>query len=190
MKKIIKILFPIIIVGILYSGAVFVYMHQVASIEATGEKIEMIILGAKVKASGEPSLALKYRLDEAIPYLKAHPHVQVIVSGGKGADEPVSEAEVMRRYLIAHDIEAARITMEDKSLSTAQNIAYAKKLLPEQTKAVTIVSNDFHLARAKYIAKENGLESDVLAAPTPQSVKYQLNIREIAALTKTWLFGI
>lgn len=190
MKKIIKIVFPIIIVGMLYVSTVLVYMHQVASVEATGENKTMIILGAKVKASEEPSLALKYRLEKAIPYLKAHPRVNVIVSGGQGADEPASEAAVMRRYLIQNGIEPKRITVEDESLSTAQNIAYAKKLLPNDTTAVTIVSNDFHVARATYIAKKNGLESDVLAAPTPQSVKYQLNIREVAALTKTWIFGI
>lgn len=190
MKRIIKIVFPIIIVGILYSSTVLLYMHQATKRQANGDNTAMIILGAKVKASGEPSLALTYRLETALPYLKAHPHVQVIVSGGKGADEPASEAAVMQRYLVEHGIEAARITTEDQSLSTAQNIAYAKKLLPKHTTAVTIVSNDFHVARATYIAKKNGLKSDVLAAPTPQSVKYQLNIREVAALTKTWIFGI
>lgn len=156
---------------------------------ATGQTAYMIILGAKVKASGEPSLALKERLDLAVPYLKKYPHVQVIVSGGRGDDEPISEAAVMARYLVAQGIAASRITTEAQSMSTTENIRYSKKLLPKNTTEVTLVSNDFHLYRATYLAKKAGLTATVLAARTPQSVTLQLHIREMAAIVKTWLVG-
>ncbi|MCI8927757.1 MAG: YdcF family protein [Lachnospiraceae bacterium] len=49
--------------------------------------------------TGGPSKALQYRLDEACRYLDENPGIKVIVSGGQGTDEPVSEAQGMYDYL-------------------------------------------------------------------------------------------
>lgn len=177
----------VIVVSIV--GVLFACVMSGAKTTANGQANYMIILGAKVKASGEPSLALKERLDAAVPYLKKYPHVNVIVSGGKGADEPQSEAAVMANYLIAHGIEATRIVKEDESMSTTENLRYSKKLLPKNETAITLVSNDFHLYRAGYLAKKEGLTADRVAAKTPESVTVQLHIREMAAVAKTWVVG-
>lgn len=58
----------------------------------------LIVLGAQMKTGG-PSKALQYRLDEACRYLDENPGIKVIVSGGQGTDEPVSEAQGMYDYL-------------------------------------------------------------------------------------------
>ena len=55
----------------------------------------VIILGAQWKTSG-PSYVLQKRLDKAIEYLNANPEPKVIVSGGQGYNEPISEAEGMQ----------------------------------------------------------------------------------------------
>ncbi|MFP3919160.1 YdcF family protein [Lysinibacillus telephonicus] len=156
---------------------------------ADGSNDYLIILGAKIKPSGIPSLALKNRLDVAIDYLNQHEHVQVIVSGGQGHDEPASEASVMAKYLIDAGIDPLRVQLEENSTSTYENLLYSKELLPEEVKEITIISNDFHLARAKYLAKVVGLEADVVAAPTPKSVEIKSNIRERLALLKTYVVG-
>lgn len=156
---------------------------------ADGSNDFLIILGAKVKGNGQPSLSLKNRLDVAVDYLQQHEHVQVIVSGGQGADEPATEASVMAKYLIDAGIDPLRIQLEEHSTSTYKNLLYSKELLPEGVNKISIVSNDFHLARAKYLANVIGLEADVLAASTPSSVKVKSNIRERFALLKTYLVG-
>jgi len=156
---------------------------------ANGKAAYMIVLGAKVKPGGVPSLSLKNRLEEALKYLKKYPHVQVIVSGGQGPDEDQTEASVMLEYLLNNGIEASRIVMEDKSTSTYENLLFSKELLPKETKRVTIVSNDFHLKRAKYLAETLDLEVDVVAAKTPKSVEAKLKLRERAALLKTYIMG-
>lgn len=156
---------------------------------ANGKAVYMIVLGAKVKPGGVPSLSLKNRLEEALKYLKKYPHVQVIVSGGQGPDEDQTEASVMLEYLLNNGIEASRIVMEDKSTSTYENLLFSKELLPKETKRVTIVSNDFHLKRAKYLAETLDLEVDVVAAKTPKSVEAKLKLRERAALLKTYIIG-
>ena len=157
---------------------------------ASGKHTYLIVLGAKVKPGGIPSLSLQYRLDAALDYLKENPYTKVIVSGGQGPDEEQTEASFMRDYLIANGIEKSRIITEEQSTSTYENLYYSFALLPETEQAVTIVSNDFHLRRATYIANELGYETDVIVASTPRSVEIKLNIRERLALLRTYILGI
>ncbi|MFJ3390222.1 MULTISPECIES: YdcF family protein [unclassified Lysinibacillus] len=156
---------------------------------ANGTATYMIVLGAKVKTGGIPSLSLKNRLEEAVKYLNKYPHVKVIVSGGQGADEDRTEASVMFKYLQDKGIDTNRILVEDQSTSTYENLLFSKELLPKGTKKITILSNDFHLKRAKYLAESLGFEVDVVAAKTPKSVEIKLNLRERAALLKTYIIG-
>lgn len=164
-------------------------MKQGIQPAANGTATYMIVLGAKVKAGGIPSLSLQNRLEEAVKYLNEYPHVKVIVSGGQGADEDRSEASVMLKYLQDQGIDTNRILVEDQSTSTYENLLFSKELLPKGTKKITILSNDFHLKRAKYLAQSLGFEVDVVAAKTPKSVEIQLNLRERAALLKTYIIG-
>ena len=115
----------------------------------------IIVLGAQVRESG-PSAALKYRLDEAVEYLEDNPKTICIVSGGQGANEPYSEAEGMAQYL------------KDKSLNTEQNMEYSKALIKDGA-SVGIITNDFHLFRAKQIARKYGLDNvcGIAAKSTP-----------------------
>ena len=157
--------------------------------QADGTKAYAVVLGAKVKGNGEPSLSLQYRLETAIAYLEQYPHVTVIVSGGQGKEEPVSEAERMYTYLLEAGIAEERIIQEDASTSTFENLSLSKALLPEGETAVTIISSDFHLTRAQYLAEKLDLEVDVVPAQTPKSVEEKLRLRERAALLKTYVMG-
>ncbi|MER1958132.1 MAG: YdcF family protein [Solibacillus sp.] len=164
-------------------------IDHAAKNSADGSNEYVIILGAKVKPGGVPSLSLKNRLDVAADYLHAYPHVKAIVSGGQGADEDRTEASVMYDYLVEKGIGADRILQEDQSTSTYENLAFSKKLLPKHVKSITIVSNDFHLKRATMLASKLELKTDVLAAPTPQVVEQKSRIRERLALVKTYIVG-
>jgi uncharacterized SAM-binding protein YcdF (DUF218 family) len=144
----------------------------------------MIILGAKLNGD-QLSLSLINRMDVALIYLQDNPSTQVIVSGGQGSDELISEAEAMKNYLIKNKIPAARIQLEAHSTTTYENIRFSKKML--QGQQIVLVSNDFHLLRAKMIANRQGINVDTLSAPTPKSVRIQLLIREYFALIKSFL---
>ncbi|MCG3087776.1 YdcF family protein [Sporosarcina cyprini] len=155
---------------------------------ADGSKQYAVILGAKV--NGEtPSLSLKYRLEKALEYAEAHPDVILILSGGQGPDEGISEAEAMRRHLTQHGVDEQRLIIEDQSTSTYENLLFTKRLLPETVDELTIISSDFHLARAKKLARDLGLQTDVVIAKTPVSVQAKQNIRERLALIKTMIMG-
>ncbi len=127
----------------------------------------IIVLGAQVRESG-PSVVLKYRLDKAVEYLEDNPETICIVSGGQGANEPYSEAEGMAQYLKEQGIDVSRILLEDKSLNTEQNMEYSKALIKDGA-SVGIITNDFHLFRAKQIARKYGLDNicGIAAKSTP-----------------------
>ncbi len=155
---------------------------------ANGENDYAIILGAKV--NGEtPSLALRYRLEAALEYAREYPHVKLILSGGQGDDEYISEAEAMRRYLVENGIDEERLLLESASTSTYENILLSKELLPPSIRKATIITSDFHLARAKSIASDLDLQTDVVAANTPKIVELKMRLRERLALLKNFLIG-
>lgn len=144
-------------------GCIISQMHE----KGEAELDYIIVLGAQVRESG-PSAALKYRLDEAVEYLEDNPKTICIVSGGQGANEPYSEAEGMAQYLKEQGIDASRILLEDKSLNTEQNMEYSKALIKDGA-SVGIITNDFHLFRAKQIARKYGLDNTcgIAAKSTP-----------------------
>ena len=91
----------------------------------------MVVLGCQVRADG-PSILLRDRLDTALEYWEEHPDMTVVVSGGQGPDEYISEAQAMADYLTAHGVDESQILLEDQSHNTDQNLRYTVELLGEQ----------------------------------------------------------
>lgn len=154
----------------------------------------LIVLGAKVNGT-TPSLILQYRINKAAEYMKKHPGMKAIVSGGQGADEGISEAEAMKNGLLSSGIAAERILVEDQSTSTKENLDYSQKLLTEaggsvKESKVIVVTTDFHVLRAVGIARKAGYEQvEGLAA---KSVWYLIPtnyVREFMAVVKDKLIA-
>ncbi len=149
----------------------------------------VIVLGAQMKTSG-PSRALQYRLDEAIRYLNENPNAKVIVSGGQGSDEPVSEAQGMYDYLVKKGISADRISREDKSRNTFENLTYSARFLDQEKDSVAVVTNNFHVFRAVKIAKKAGYGNVCgIAAKGEPFLQYNNMMREFFGVMKDFLFG-
>lgn len=149
----------------------------------------IIVLGAQVYESG-PSVVLKYRLDKAYDYLAENPETVCIVTGAKGPNEPFSEAEGMRRYLVSRGIREDRILPEDQAVNTKENIAYSMQLFDAGSESVGIISNDFHMYRALRLAKKAGL-ADVSGIPAPSTPLYLPNnmLREFFGVVMSTLAG-
>ena len=156
----------------------------------------VIVLGAGV--NGEtPSAALWSRIRAAEDYLEIHPDVPVVLSGGQGAGEAISEAEAMRRALWKEDgAENARLLLEERSTNTAENFRFSKALLEERgldtgRATIAVVTNDFHCFRAHMIARRQGLKTIDVPAELPWwwlTANYYL--REAFAVVKTSLFDL
>lgn len=102
-----------------------------------------VILGAGLNGD-QISERLKIRLDTALLYLKEN-HIPIIVSGGQGEDELISEAEAMKRYLIDNGIESDRILLEDKSTSTYENLLFSKNTMKLENPKIALVTSDYHM---------------------------------------------
>lgn len=157
--------------------------------KADGTNEYAIVLGAKVKKGNIPSLALQYRLDAALIYAKEYPHVKLVLSGGRGPDEDIEEAVVMKDFLLENGIDEDRLLLEDKATSTYENLLFSQEMLPSDINSVTLITSDYHLNRAKILANKLGWDSDVVAAKTPKVVELKVRTRERAALLKAYIFG-
>ena len=150
----------------------------------------LVVLGAQMKPEG-PSKVLQYRLDAALAYLTDHPECQVVVSGGQGADEHISEAQGMYDYLVAHGLEADRILLEDQSVNTVQNVAFSAKYFDKEQDEVLIVSNNFHVFRAVGIARRQGYQKvSGLAAHGYWFLLPNNMLREFVGVCKDLILGI
>lgn len=148
-----------------------------------------LILGAQLKPNG-PSDVLARRLNAAISYLEDNPQTQVIVSGGQGPDEPVSEAQGMFDYLTAAGIDPERIKMEAQSGNTYSNISNTKNLIDIEQNSVVIVTNNFHIFRSLGIAKKQGYQKIYgLAASSNPGILPNNLLREFFGVIKDMLVG-
>ncbi len=147
----------------------------------------IIVLGAQVKESG-PSVVLRYRLDRAVSYLKENDNTLVIVSGGKGINEPATEASVMKEYLVNNGINENRIIIEDKSNTTKENLINSKKITRDN-KSIGIVTNNFHMYRALLIGKKYKVKA--VGIPSKSNSYYLPNnlLREVFAYIKFIILG-
>ncbi len=153
----------------------------------------LILLGAGVNGT-VPSLSLLDRLEVTADYLHANPNSKVIVSGGQGPGEEITEAKAMETYLINQNIDPNRIIKEAQAANTMQNLAYSFEIIEQDTKnettelSVAVVSSEYHLYRAKLCAQKLGHSVYTIAAPTSNwLLKINYFLREAPAIVKTWL---
>lgn len=149
----------------------------------------VIVLGAQWKTNG-PSEVLRRRLDRAAAYLEENPQSMVIVSGGRGSNEPISEAEGMKSYLMQAGIAEERIQTEDQSLNTMENLRNSSRLLEKAQDEVVVVTNDFHMFRALKIAEKQGYEhvTGLTASSVPGFLPNNL-LREFFSVIKNFVAG-
>lgn len=154
----------------------------------------IIVLGAAVHGK-TPSLTLKRRLDTAAKYLKqnSNPDAVIIVSGGQGNGEDITEAEAMANYLIQnHSIPPTRIIKEDKATSTYENFAFSKEILTEkfgENHTTVFVTNEYHIFRANLCAKRAGIKNTThLHSNTTLSYLVSGVLRECFAVIKYIIF--
>lgn len=151
----------------------------------------IIILGCKVKGS-ELSPFLIARTDEGLRLYNEGYGEYIIVSGGRGPGEDITEAQAMKDYLVGKGVEPSRIIIEDKSTSTYTNIKYSSEVMKQRgMKSAVIVSNKYHLRRASLMAKSEGIEGSCSGVFVSDYKTHEITgfLREILALGKYYILG-
>ena len=153
--KTISLLLVCAIIGFVISFCDFAIKLSVVASENPPRDAEcVIVLGAAVKGNS-PSRALRQRIDAAYLYLLENPNTIAICTGGLGPDDEISEGECIARELEKMGIEKTRLFVEDKSESTRENFEFAFEVLGYTPQNIVIISNGFHLRRAKLILEES-----------------------------------
>ena len=136
------------------------YLHG-KNDNATHDEDAVIILGAGLRGS-RPSSTLKGRLIAAFEYHKENPDALIVVSGGQGHDENISEALAMEQYLVSLGVPNNKIIKEEESTSTYENFMFSRKILDAhlgKNYKIAYISNDYHVFRAGRIASDAGFEN-------------------------------
>ena len=126
-----------------------------ARYEPEKDKDYLIVLGCAIRRDGTPTPLLRGRLERALRFARAQ-EAQTgrapifVLSGGQGADETVSEAECMRRWLAEQGVPAEQMLLEDRSTDTAENMAFSKELIfaRDPQARVAFSTNKFHVFRS------------------------------------------
>lgn len=149
----------------------------------------VIVLGAHVNGRRVTD-SLRRRLDRAIECYRKNSQIRIIVSGGKGKGEAVTEAEAMREYLMENGVPKESILCEKASTTTKENLLYSRELLSDRDETVGIITNNFHMYRSVEIAKRVGYQGIV---PIPAGCDPVLFVnymaRECFAVWKMWALG-
>ena len=175
----------------------------------------VIVLGARVKEH-TVSNSLKKRLDKAIEYAQENPDTILVLSGGRGPGEDVSEAEVMRQYLEYNGVRPEQLLIEDRSVSTVENIAYSKVVIeehrnrdkkelvpltrrttsvpyaiaPDKPLEIGVLTSNFHIYRARLTAEKWGFDNVYgISADSDPVLFIHLCVRECASIVKDRLMG-
>jgi len=168
---------------IAYAG----YALSYSRLDRVGEADVVVVLGAGLNGNQVTPL-LASRLDRGIEELDAcvdaGRDATIVVSGGQGVDEVVSEAEAMQAYLVSQNVDAHRILVEDQSTTTAENLQFTVALL--RTEGITwhrmaVVTSNFHVLRAASITESMGLPAAAVGSPTAPYYVPTAFLREFAA---------
>ena len=180
----------ILSICIVLAVVISIFMIKSANDPPPDENTTLVVLGCKVK-NGRPSLMLKRRLDCAYEYLSEHNTVNVVVSGGQGSDEVMSEAQCMKEYLIDMGISSERIFMEDKSTSTEENLKFSQEIISHKglSEKITLVTDAFHQCRAEMLAKNIGINPYNISGYTSWYIVPVYWVREWFGIAYYAVFG-
>ncbi|MGN0362651.1 MAG: YdcF family protein [Bilifractor sp.] len=179
----------LIALSVVYGSLVFVsFIFYTMLLQIIPHKRDfdyVIIHGCGLIGGKQVSKLLSDRLDKAIALYRKDPTPPVMIpSGGQGSDEDISEASAMAQYLREHGIPDDHILMEDKSLTTFENLKYSKKLIDAQPgrKYTVLVTSNYHVYRALRYCRKIGLACTGVGAHVAAYYWPSALIREFAAI--------
>ncbi|MCI1962725.1 MAG: YdcF family protein [Ancrocorticia sp.] len=181
--------FAVFVLGLAMYMAFFFLVFLIAAFayrKAPGDTTAhyVVVLGSGLIGRKVPPL-LAARLDKGMEVAnKQDPPAILIPSGGRGADEEISEAEGMAGYLEEHGIPPERILKEDRARNTRENLVFSRKLMPAPDTSIVVVTNNYHVFRAAMLTRDLGINATVVGAPTAGYYIPSAFLREFAAVFK------
>ncbi|HAV00953.1 MAG TPA: hypothetical protein DCW47_07165 [Lachnospiraceae bacterium] len=153
--------------------AILVAGYAVLKLKPVYDRDFIIILGCSISKKGKLRPLLKGRADRAIRFAweqewKTEKSALYVPSGGKGADEPMSEGSAMEMYLISHGAEDYEVFAEKESRNTLENLVFSKRIIDglRENARIAVVTTNFHVLRSGMLAKRAGIDAVVIGSKT------------------------
>ena len=161
------------IVGTVLLAAGIVYTVALAAVLVTSQHDQrrpvdaIIVLGA-AQYNGRPSPVLRARLDHAIVLYREGYAPMIVVTGGVGRGDTLSEAIVGRRYLVAREVPEESVIAQPVGRNTRTSMTAVGEWLHDRgLRRVLLVSDPFHMFRLRLEARRTALEA--YTSPTESS---------------------
>ncbi len=190
-KIVIYLAIFVVMIGILILGInFFVILNTKRNILTEQDVINIsdidciLILGAGIWEN-KPSHMLEDRLLQGISLYNNNVSSKIIMSGDHGQKE-YNEVNVMKQFAIDRGVPSECIFMDHAGFSSYDSIYRAKEIF--QAKKIVIVTQNYHLYRALYIAKQLGIEAyGIPSNPRNYTGQFYREIREILARNKDFI---
>jgi uncharacterized SAM-binding protein YcdF (DUF218 family) len=148
-------------------GLLYGWVWRVSRLDQRKAADAIVVLGA-AQYNGRPSPVLKARLDHAIELYRQGLATVVVVTGGIGTGDRVSEAAVSHRYLRAQSVPDSAIVVRPDGRTTEESIRSVAEWMHErELSTCLLVSDPFHMARLRLEARHAGLDPE--SSPTRTS---------------------
>lgn len=163
------------------------YKKYIYNIEGIPKEYDVIIvLGAGVRADGTPSDILADRLKTSVDVYSKDKN-KILLLSGDHEEDGYNEVRVMKDYVMKYNLDEKRIFMDHAGFSTYDTMYRAKKIF-KANKAV-IVTNEYHLPRAIYIARKLGIDAYGVASDRREyELMDKYKKRELLAQLKDFIY--
>ena len=152
-----------------------------------------VILGAAVWGGNRPSPVLKERINKGYEIYTKGIVPKLVITGG-GSPNELTEGEVSKNVLLKYGVDPGNLIVEDESNSTIEQIQFVKNKLYKTNhwKKIILVSDNFHLMRAKEICEFNNIDAESIASDKSLAAESTFNfcLKESLALIIFWMVGV
>ena len=196
LKPIVMILLCLALVGVIALCSINGYVKSVAkerivTVEETAnlEDVDcIIVLGCQVRDDGTLSHMLRDRLMRGLEVYHAGAAPKLLMSGDHGRKE-YDEVNAMKQYAIENGVPSEHVFMDHAGFSTYETVYRAKEIF--EADKVIIITQEYHLYRALYIADKLGLEAYGVSADLNKYAGQSMrDFREVLARCKDWAMCI
>ncbi|MDP3015159.1 MAG: YdcF family protein [bacterium] len=194
-NKFFRILLGLIILALIYYVWLIVKIYNQINIDEAQKAEAVVVLGAS-QWNNQPSPVLKTRLDYALSLYNQGLSSKIILTGGVGKGEIISESQVGKDYLIEKGVDSQNIFIEEKGHTSWQSLNQVAQILKEQNlNSIILVSDGFHMMRLNKMAKDLGIQaygSRVIESPISKSkiTEFKYIVREAWVYILYLLFEI
>ena len=146
----------------------------------------IVVLGCGIRGKQVTPL-LAGRIKKGIALLKYNPDAKLLLSGGQGPGEDIPESHAMASYAREQGVAEEKIIIEDRSVSTRENLLFSRELMEGENPRIGIVTTSYHVFRALILAKQCEISCIGFGAKTKWYFTLNAELREFGGyLSMTW----